>query len=271
MTPRKSVRAAARRLYEEKMGEGGVSAESAPPTPDPSPPLAGLAGGGEKKAPELMAQVRALYEATAVPVREIARRAGVAERTLYKYARKQNWKPRYAWTPDGARPVGRAARLRWSDAQEKEHERASQFAPAKGAGGRFIRREDIGEPFAQGLKALDPAGRAAAAAACAEAERAAERARLEAEVYEAWEARTKAMRALNRALDAAIKHRKAWKGRPLTEAARISEAGVAAVCRARSNCVTSALAWEKDARETLQRFDADGAAAAVTSASDASS
>lgn len=132
-------------------------------------------------APDLMAQVRALYEATAVPVREIARRAGVAERTLYKYARKQNWKPRYAWTPDGARPVGRAAPRRWSEAQEREHERASQVAPAKGAGGRFIRREDIGEPFAQGLKALDPAGRAAAAAACAEADRAVRRAQAEAD------------------------------------------------------------------------------------------
>jgi hypothetical protein len=112
-----------------------------------------------------MAQVRALYEDTAVPVREIARRAGVTERTLYKYARRNNWKSRYAWIADGARPPARPGRRRWSEASE----RAAQVAPAKGAGGRFIRRDDIGKPFARGIKALDPAGRAAAAKASVEA------------------------------------------------------------------------------------------------------
>jgi hypothetical protein len=144
-----------------------------------------VSGEGEKADPPslrfggqgLMAQVRALYEDTAVPVREIARRAGVAERTLYKYAQKHSWKPRYAWTPDGARPIGRPGRRRSSE----QRARAERFAPAKGAGGRFIRREDKGQPVAQGIKALDPAGRAAAAQAAAEAERVARRAKAEAD------------------------------------------------------------------------------------------
>jgi hypothetical protein len=41
----------------------------------------------------------------------------------------------------------------------------------KGAGGRFVRRADKGKPFAQGLKATDPAGAQRAVAACGEAER----------------------------------------------------------------------------------------------------
>ena len=184
MTPRTSVRAAARRLYEEMSGEGGLSRNLRPLTPDPSPPLASLAGGGERKeqgegerdvrvagvepnppslrfgGQDLMAHVRRMYEDSIIPVRDIARRAGVAERTLYKYARKNGWKPRYAWTPDGARPPARPGRPRWTQAQENHHARAAQFAPTKGAGGRFIRRDDIGEPFMQGIKATDPAGRA---------------------------------------------------------------------------------------------------------------
>ncbi len=43
-----------------------------------------------------MPQVRALYEESAVPVREIMRRAGVTERTIYKYACKGQWRPRRA-------------------------------------------------------------------------------------------------------------------------------------------------------------------------------
>jgi hypothetical protein len=153
-----------------------------------------------------MAQVRALYEDSAVPVRDIARRAGVTERTLYKYARKNNWKPRYAWTPDGSRPPGRPARRRWSEARE----RAMQFAPAKGAGGRFIRRDDIGKPFATGIKALDPAGRAAAVIASAEAARMAEMARLEAVFARAASNSWDALRALKQAADETGVLRPAW-------------------------------------------------------------
>ena len=202
MTPRRSVRAETQRLYREMAGKGGLKLNATTPTPDPSPQ-----GGGEQALPgagasqDLMAQVRALYEGSAVPVREIARRAGVSERTLYKYARKNNWTPRYAWMPDGARPPARPGRRRWTPAQEKHHARAGQFAPGKGAGGRFIRRDDIGKPFARGIKALDPAGRAAAAVASAEAARLAERARREAEFERAVSNNCDALRALRRAAD----------------------------------------------------------------------
>ena len=173
MTPRRSVRAAVQRLYREMPKEDASTPFASTPTPDRSLPLAGLAGGEEK---DLMAQVRALYEGTFMPVREIARCAGVSERTLYKYARKRNWRPRYAWMPDGARPPGRPAR-RWTQARV----RALQVAPEKGAGGRFIRREEKGKPFARGIKALDPVGRAVASDASAEAERAARLAQAKAE------------------------------------------------------------------------------------------
>jgi hypothetical protein len=133
------VRAEARRLYAEMVGEGGSTPHAATPTPDPSPQ-----GGGEKKTPDLMAHLRAMYEDSIIPVRDIAQRAGVTERTLYKYARKHAWKPRYAWMPDGSRPPARPARRRLTE----QRERALQVAPAKGAGGRFIRRDDIGAPFA---------------------------------------------------------------------------------------------------------------------------
>ncbi len=172
MTPRCSVRAAAREIYGElAQGEAGdlaspntpVSplhcASEAAPTPDPSPLLARASGGGEKNdppslrsaEPSLTAKARALYEDSAVPVAEIARLCGVTERTIYKYAARENWKPRYRWTADGGRPAA--------------------FAPAKGAGGRFIRRADKGKPFATGLKATDPAARGRALAACGRAKR----------------------------------------------------------------------------------------------------
>jgi len=127
--------------------------------------------------------VRALYEGSAVPVREIAALAGVTERTVYKYARKHDWKPRYRWRPDGARPQAAsggatpreettAAELaapaadaaRWRSWRPGE-----EFAPAKGAGGRFIARADLGLPVAVGLKATDPAGRSRAGELCGEA------------------------------------------------------------------------------------------------------
>jgi hypothetical protein len=129
-----------------------------------------------------------MYEDSIIPVRDIARRAGITERTLYKYARKNNWRTRYAWTPSGARPHGKAARQRWTEARA----RAAAFAPVKGAGGRFIPREEKDQPFAHDIAALDPAARAAAAAACAD-DCAAEFARLEAEHDLACADRTKAL------------------------------------------------------------------------------
>ena len=91
-----------------------------------------------------MQRLRALYEEDVVPVREIARIAGVTERTLYKYIARGAWRRR--------------------------HVCAERFAPVQGAGGRFIRRADKDLPFARGIKALDPDG---AARALAKADRAA--------------------------------------------------------------------------------------------------
>jgi hypothetical protein len=163
MTRRSSLRAQAQEIYR------AMVAAKATPTPDPSPQ-----GGGEKS---LTARVRALYEGSAVPVVEIARLAGVTERTIYKYAAKQNWKPRYRWTADGSRPRGKRRRPRvargdmWTARED--------FAATKGAGGRFIRRADKGKPYAAGLRATDPAGAARAAAVCAEADALAGRAQAE--------------------------------------------------------------------------------------------
>jgi AcrR family transcriptional regulator len=100
MTRRTSTRALAREIYRES-----IMQETPTPDPSPHPPspcgLRRTSGGGETT--ELTERVRALYEGSAVPVREIARLAGVTERTIYKYAAKHAWKPRYRWTPDGAR------------------------------------------------------------------------------------------------------------------------------------------------------------------------
>jgi hypothetical protein len=194
MTPRTSLRARARGIYRElaaKDAEAEASTEAAP-TPDPSPLLASARGGGEKgNAPELTgsnlgapdaspspasargvaddndltARIRALYETSAVPVREIAVIAGVSERSIYKYARKGNWQQRYA----------RAQRR-----DEGARKDAAPFEPLRGAGGRFIAREDRGKSFAKGLKALDAPGRARALARTRRALRLSEAARSQA-------------------------------------------------------------------------------------------
>ena len=193
MTRRSSVRAQARRIYRD-------SKQATTPTPDPSPRFAGARGGGEN---DLTARARALYEDSAVPVREIASVAGVTERTIYKYAAKHDWKPRYRWSPE------RGWRAR------------ATFAPAKGAGARFIRREDKSRPFATGLKALDPAGRARSAAECEEAERVARAARAEAEATLRFEQRIQAIDATNRAsraLNDFLAARQAQGARPRTRA-----------------------------------------------------
>jgi hypothetical protein len=192
MTRRSSVRAQAQEIYRERVAEAGAS-NAAPPTPDPSPPLPrvkpGVAGGGEK---DLTARVRALYEDTAVPVREIAAVAGVTERTIYKYVIRQNWKRRYRVTPRNEAAAAANRGRRW--------QHASGLAPAKGAGGRFIRREDKAKPFAQGLKATDPAGRARALAQCAAADELACEAQAEAEAAPRRQERLRAMDAVTRAL-----------------------------------------------------------------------
>jgi hypothetical protein len=109
----------------------------------------------------LTGRVRALYEDSVTPVREIARLAGVSERTLYKYVQKGGWRRRHASPArDAAVTAANAGRAVTP---------GPGFAPAKGAGGRFICREDAGLPFLRGLKALDPLGAAAADEACVRA------------------------------------------------------------------------------------------------------
>ncbi len=164
MTRRSSVRAQARENYYRLAAKAAPAASaattptSATPTPDPSPLLASARGGGEKN--DLTARVRALYEDSAVPVREIAAVAGVTERTIYKYVEKHHWKRRYRVAPRGHEQDLAAA------AANRERWPSPDFAPVTGAGGRFIRRDDKDKPFATGLKATDRAGRLRAAAGC---------------------------------------------------------------------------------------------------------
>jgi hypothetical protein len=159
----RSLRAQARAiLMENKPMLDALSAAPAAASPQPS----------------LTERARALYEDSVVPVRDIARLTGVSERTIYKYAHRQNWKPRYRWD---AKNLARW-RPGWSggDAPDQGSGKAGArhrgwqpepaFAPAKGAGARFIRREDIGKPFPAGLKANDPSGAARAAETCAAAQ-----------------------------------------------------------------------------------------------------
>ncbi len=168
MTRRSSQRALAREIYRQMVA---ARAEGDSAKEIPSLTLA-LAGGGKEreggeKSPtaqdlteqdlteqDLTERVRALYEHSAVPVAEIASVAGVTERTIYKYAAKEQWTPRYAWAPSRSRGQRAGERV------------APDFVPVRGAGGRFIRRADQGKPFATGLKATDPAAAARAAAAC---------------------------------------------------------------------------------------------------------
>ena len=60
-----------------------------------------MAGGAAVPPQDLTARIRALYEDTSVPVREIAAIAGVTERTLYKYVEKHGWTKRYHLLPRG--------------------------------------------------------------------------------------------------------------------------------------------------------------------------
>jgi len=173
MTRRSSVRAQARRIYRDS--KQVIAAD--PPSPG------GFGGQG------LTERARALYEDSAVPVREIARLTGVTERTIYKYAAKHAWKPRYRWSPD------RGWRAK------------AAFAPAKGAGARFIRREDKAKPFATGLKATDPAAAARASEECRRAQAQASQAQTEAEDEQRFEATMRAHAAVMRAMDQLLRYR----------------------------------------------------------------
>jgi hypothetical protein len=195
MTRRSSVRARARAIYREMAGaptpRESASEAAPPPPPPPQPPPAG--GGGEKKEPDLTARARALYEDSAVPVREIARLCGVTERSIYKYAAKGGWQSHYRWAGSDARGEGTPP---------------AAFAPVKGAGGRFIRREDKGKPVARGLKATDPAARARAELACAAASARHAKARAKADLAQVWEARRRAIDTVSAAMAAYNR----WRG-----------------------------------------------------------
>lgn len=191
------------------------SPESAP-TPDPSPRLADARGGGEKAEqargekqgsgggenaeigeghqPSLMARVQALYEDSAVPVREIARLCGVTERTLYRYVEKGGWRRRYICAPrDDAVAAANRGR-RW--------QRAPGHEGVKGAGGRFVPRSEADQPVIHGIKALDPAARAKASVACAAAAARGAKARARADERQVWDARVAAINAVSAAMAA---------------------------------------------------------------------
>lgn len=209
MTRRMSQRARAQEFYREMAEDEAARGSTKTETPTLTLPLSG--GGTESMEggePDLTARVRALYETSAVPVREIARRAGVTERTLYKYARKGGWTARYAWVDRG----GVARRRRAGGA----------VSPVKGAGGRFIRGADKGKPFARGLKATDPAGAARAQAVCTQAETIAAQAQADA-VWEQWNETLieclRTVRMIDDALAVYRRKRRQWRpGTPMPEA-----------------------------------------------------
>jgi hypothetical protein len=147
-----SLRADARARYRESAARDEATAGAAPAAPAAYVAPTKLMPSGDAT---LTQRVQALYEDSALPVREVARIAGVSERTLYKYVQKGRWRRRNACrgraAPDGA---GVPARAR------------PDFAPVKGAGGRFITRAQAGLPQASGLQALDPEGARQALARC---------------------------------------------------------------------------------------------------------
>ena len=194
MTRRSSLRAQAREIYRELVQERAKLAEAPSLTLLRKRGREQKQGGAEKSLPaqNLTEKVRALYEHSAVPVAEIAKLAGVSERTIYKYAAKGRWKPRYAFTFRRAGAAGGAPARGWRAGK--------RFAPAKGAGGRFIRRADKGKPFAAGLKATDPAAAADAGVACGEAARLARAAQRRVAAERREEARLRANETVNRAM-----------------------------------------------------------------------
>ena len=222
MTRRSSQRALAREIYRQMV------AARAGDTPLPNPPPqggreqaeVGEGGAQGRTAQDLTEKVRALYEHSAVPVAEIASVAGVTERTIYKYAAREQWTPRYAWAT--ARPRGQRAGERV----------APDFVPVRGAGGRFIRRADKGKPFATGLKATDPAAAARAAAACRREQVQSLAAQLRAAAEQREEARLRAIETVNQVLAELNRYRaaRAKAGQPgLRDDDRVAQALVRAV------------------------------------------
>src|SRR5262245_56608871 len=93
MTPRRSPRADAQRrlraaapfVAPSQNGSVDRAASFLPPSPTKL----------QQASPSLTEHARALHEGGAMPVREIARLAGVNERTLYRYVARGGWRRRY--------------------------------------------------------------------------------------------------------------------------------------------------------------------------------
>ena len=166
-----SLRAQAQRAFraaaERDERLEGEAPRSSFPKGDPRPLTPRPQGGGEQTAlgegeqTPLTQKVRALYEDSVVPVREIARLAGVSERTLYKYVQKA----RLAAAP--CRAAACASAVSTSAAQQRK---PRPCVTAKGAGGRFIPTADAGRPVARGLEGAR-SGRAGAGAGAMPARR----------------------------------------------------------------------------------------------------
>jgi hypothetical protein len=173
-----SLRRCARERYLASAHDAGLDGSLVPPSADASAGKPAAAGTSIEPSAfadasadtSLTERVRALYEGSVVPVREIARLAGVSERTIYKYVRKGGWRRRHAGPALGLSAdvfAGADAATGAANAGGGPTAGAGLgFAPVKGAGGRFIRREDKDLPQARGLKALDSLGAQRAAAAC---------------------------------------------------------------------------------------------------------
>ncbi|MEA2981273.1 MAG: hypothetical protein QOF09_3096, partial [Alphaproteobacteria bacterium] len=121
--------------------------------PDPSPPRASRAGGGERAVPEVKDQsnndaaltpltheARALYEGRVVPVREVARLCGVSVAGLYYHIRKHRWRRRRSAVP--------------RDLAKSERQKR-----------RYRELKALREAAPRGLKARDPGGQVRALAA----------------------------------------------------------------------------------------------------------
>ncbi len=123
--PRRSKRARARAIYRERTRATAPRAQT-------------------QRGTDLTTRVRALYEDTIVTVREIARIAGVTERTVYKHARRHQWKRRHSWALVLGDP-GRAV----AECQEaEERARAAQ------------REAEVAQRFEDRMRAIDAANRA---------------------------------------------------------------------------------------------------------------
>ena len=193
MSKRKqSLRAAARARYLKKAGQG-QDAPSAPATPTRHAialrAAAGdlpLAGEGEAVDTALMRQAQALYEEGVVPVRDIARLAGVCERTFYRHVKKRGWRRRNVC----------AAR----DNAVAAANRGRPLTVAKGVSGRFVRRAVAGAPHPAGLGALDPPRDAEGTHACIAAGALSEAAMADAQAEIAARARLRTLDLCERAL-----------------------------------------------------------------------